>query len=138
LPGDTFVTLVAVLIDPQDARLRYVNAGHPPALVVGADGAVRRVACGQNLPLGLDSATLEAGEDQLQPGEVLVLYTDGLIEQVDEGGKALGIHGLVATLADVSRGEAAAVGAGLEAALARRQANRPREDDQSFLVARRV
>jgi sigma-B regulation protein RsbU (phosphoserine phosphatase) len=141
LPGDTFVTFVAALIDPGDARVRFMNAGHPPALVVGVDGAVRRVVCGQNLPLGLDAtAPLEGCEAQLEPGEVLLLYTDGLIEQPDEAGMALGIHGLVEALGEAWReasGEVTGVGMALEGALARRQGSRARDDDQSFLLAAR-
>jgi serine phosphatase RsbU (regulator of sigma subunit) len=142
LPGDTFVTFVAALIDPGDARVRIVNAGHPPALVVGVDGAVRRVECGQNLPLGLEAAApLEGCETRLEPGEVLLLYTDGLIEQADEAGAALGISGLTQMLGETwaaAEKDVGAASAALEAALAQRQGARPRLDDQSFLMARRT
>jgi hypothetical protein len=72
LPGDTFVTFMAALIDAREGGMRFVNAGHPPALVAGAQG-VRRVDFGQNLPLGLDDAPLEAGEERLEEGVCLFL-----------------------------------------------------------------
>jgi serine phosphatase RsbU (regulator of sigma subunit) len=138
LPGDTFVTFMAALIDPRDGGMRFVNAGHPPALVAGAQG-VRRVDFGDNLPLGLDDVPLEAGEERLEAGECLLLYTDGLTEQRDDAGGMLGITGLTELLWQMwggTAGEPAGMTRGLEEALGRRQGG-ARADDQTFVVARR-
>jgi serine phosphatase RsbU (regulator of sigma subunit) len=64
-------------------RLRWSNAGHPPPLVLGADGKVE-VLTGNHtdLLLGVDPATTRhEQETSLRPGEVALLYTDGLIER---------------------------------------------------------
>ncbi|MCU4185438.1 SpoIIE family protein phosphatase [Acidiferrimicrobium sp. IK] len=88
LPDDIATTLVAVL-DPADGRLRWVSAGHVPPLV--AAGAGSRYLGGSRGPaLGVRAgARFDATADRLAPGEVLVLYSDGLIERrgesIDDG-----------------------------------------------------
>ncbi|MFD0402185.1 PP2C family protein-serine/threonine phosphatase [Kitasatospora sp. NPDC127121] len=82
-PGQITATAVCVLIDPAVGELRWARAGHLPPILVGADGA-------QVLPLphgvllgALDGARYEEHTAHLPPGDVLVLYTDGLVERRD-------------------------------------------------------
>lgn len=88
LPADTFVTASLGLLRG-DGRLRYANAGHPHALLIGADGEVAEVA-GAGLPLGVtrdleyDTHTLA-----LAAGDLVLGYTDGLVE-ARRGGELLG------------------------------------------------
>jgi serine phosphatase RsbU (regulator of sigma subunit) len=75
-------TLVYVVLDPLTGRLCGSNAGHPPAMLRRAGGAVERWAAALAMPLGV---TPEAGYGQsartLGAGEALLLFTDGLIER---------------------------------------------------------
>ena len=74
-------TVGLVSVDPTSGELRYAKAGHPPALVVGPDGATSWLDQAIGVPLGaIDDATYEEGEAVLAPGSTLVLYTDGLVE----------------------------------------------------------
>lgn len=67
-----------------DGTLRYLVAGHPPPLVVGADGAVRELrSTGPMIGLG-SSAEAPTATDVLRPGETLVAFTDGLFERRSE------------------------------------------------------
>jgi serine phosphatase RsbU (regulator of sigma subunit) len=85
-----YATLAVVTIDPDTAACRFALAGHPPPLLVDAEGRARFVEGGRNLPLGADVElpTVEASAD-LAPGDTLLLYTDGLVERrarpLDEG-----------------------------------------------------
>ena len=86
------VTAISARFDPASNTLVYASAGHPAALVGAADGSVRRLAT-QGVPLGLfaESTYVELHE-RLERGELLVLYTDGLIEQrrnITEGEREL-------------------------------------------------
>jgi serine phosphatase RsbU (regulator of sigma subunit)/anti-sigma regulatory factor (Ser/Thr protein kinase)/anti-anti-sigma regulatory factor len=94
-------TLAVVVLDQTEGTLRYATCGHPPPLIVGADGATRFLDGSRTGPLGTGSApTLVT--DKLESGELLLLYTDGLIERPDRT-----IHEGMAELARVAA-EAAA------------------------------
>jgi phosphoserine phosphatase RsbU/P len=74
-----FVTGFVGRVEPATGMLHYVNAGHPPALLV-LDGALRRLGDG-GPPFGiLDQVVYRQSSVQVQPGELLALFTDGIPE----------------------------------------------------------
>jgi serine phosphatase RsbU (regulator of sigma subunit)/anti-sigma regulatory factor (Ser/Thr protein kinase) len=73
-------TLLYLVLDPLTSSLRYVCAGHPPALLIDATGGPRFLE-GSGLPVGTrDHAAYAERTTALTPGSTLVLYTDGLVE----------------------------------------------------------
>ena len=87
-PALRAATMALARLDPADGSLRYVTCGHPPPLVVGAAGEPGSVpgagflpATGSG-PLGTGSAMV-IGAAALRPGELLLLYTDGIIQRPD-------------------------------------------------------
>lgn len=81
---DQFVTFFYGVIDPRTGRLLYACAGHNPTLVVSRDGTSRWLSQA-GLPLGvMPDSQYELYEDKLQPGDALVLYSDGVTEACDE------------------------------------------------------
>ncbi|MGI8754953.1 MAG: PP2C family protein-serine/threonine phosphatase [Acidimicrobiales bacterium] len=89
---DLVATLLLVVLD-ETGKLEYLCAGHPPALIVGTDGQVRELATTAPL-IGVTCAGPDrTAAGQMVAGEVLVAYTDGLIERrghdLDEGLTAL-------------------------------------------------
>ena len=77
-------TMLYVIVDPAEGVVRWVNAGHPPPLVI-ADGAVRFLQGEASVPLGvLPFPTYQEASAALEPGSTLLLYTDGLIERPGE------------------------------------------------------
>jgi anti-sigma regulatory factor (Ser/Thr protein kinase) len=81
-----FGTVAAVLLEPETGLVRYSLAGHPPPLVVDADGRAEYLEGGSGLPLCIADASGEArpeGTATLREGSTLILYTDGLIERRD-------------------------------------------------------
>jgi anti-sigma regulatory factor (Ser/Thr protein kinase) len=85
LSWDSMATALVMLLEPPTGRITYASAGHPPPLVLGADGVARTVNEALSVPLGaLDVAGYAEGSTTLEPGATLVLYTDGLVEVRDE------------------------------------------------------
>jgi serine phosphatase RsbU (regulator of sigma subunit) len=92
--GETFATGVVARLDLSTGRLRYVLAGHPSPLIL-RDGRVVKVLDGGRRPLfGLPAPRTSVGEEQLQPGDSIVLYTDGITESRDDRGDPFGLAGL--------------------------------------------
>ncbi|GHJ40541.1 SpoIIE family protein phosphatase [Streptomyces sp. TS71-3] len=86
---DQIATCVYAVHDPNEGRLVYASAGHPPVLVRGEDGTVRRADEPTGPPLGTGGWLHSSGSVPLGPGCTAVLYTDGLVERrdkdIDEG-----------------------------------------------------
>jgi sigma-B regulation protein RsbU (phosphoserine phosphatase) len=82
-PTERFATALLVALDPVAATIRFANAGHNPALLLRADGTTEQLAA-TGMPLGLMPAAEYTSEERsMQPGDLLVLYTDGIVEAID-------------------------------------------------------
>jgi serine phosphatase RsbU (regulator of sigma subunit) len=83
---DRFVTGVLAELDVTRGTLRYIAAGHHPALLLRSGSIVRRLGSTVRLPFGLSGMGLppagddEVGTEDLEPGDRIVLYTDGVTE----------------------------------------------------------
>jgi len=106
LDGLRFTTAVLGEYDPASRRLNYVNAGHNPPILRRASGAIELLEEG-GLPLGIDSsATFHTGTAQLNPGDVLILFTDGVVEAVNQAGEEYGNQRWQDAIAALPRGNA--------------------------------
>lgn len=98
IPQNMFVTCLYILLEPKTGRLRFANAGHNLPVQLCADGVRELRATG--MPLGLlPGMSYEEKEAQLQPGEGLVLYSDGIVEAHNVAGEMLGFPRLRELLA---------------------------------------
>ncbi|MBB3081841.1 PP2C family protein-serine/threonine phosphatase [Geodermatophilus sabuli] len=85
-----FSTGVLAELDVGSGRLRYVNAGHPPPLLLRGGKVVKHLSGGRRVPFGLGTGVLTVAEEFLQPGDWLALYTDGVTEARDAAGAWFG------------------------------------------------
>src|SRR5215470_16705269 len=93
-----FATLFFGAYDARQGKLRYVNCGHLPGLLVRHDGLVERLEA-TCMVLGLfDKWDCEVEERQLNPGDTLVMYTDGVTESFHEDDEQFGEERLLETL----------------------------------------
>ena len=93
--ADRYATLFYGVFDSTDRTLRYVNAGHNPPMVLRRDGSVEWLKSG-GAPVGLFSdSTYEEGFVRLDPGDLVVAYTDGMVEAVNPRGDEWGVEGLL-------------------------------------------
>ncbi|MEX5721508.1 PP2C family protein-serine/threonine phosphatase [Geodermatophilus maliterrae] len=88
--GSRFATAVIARLDLDTGVLRWVNCGHPDPLLVRDGGLVRPPACRPGRPLGLQAAEPDLCQVQLQPGDRVLLYTDGVVEARSPGGEFFG------------------------------------------------
>jgi sigma-B regulation protein RsbU (phosphoserine phosphatase) len=92
--ADRYATLFYGVFDGSKRTLRYVNAGHHPPMVIRQDGSVEWLEAG-GAPVGM-FAESNYGEAivRLNPGDLLLAYTDGIVEMVNPEGEEWGIEGL--------------------------------------------
>ena len=92
---DRYATLFYGVFDGSTRTLRYVNAGHNPPVVIRRDGSMHWLEMG-GAPVGL-FADSEYGEGivKLETGDLLIAFTDGLIEATNQDGEEWGVQGLL-------------------------------------------
>lgn len=84
----TFVTVFYGVLDTQTGKIRYCNGGHNLPYIIKSDGTVNQVENTGGLLLGkIEPVEFETKEIQLEAGEKIVLYTDGVVEAVGEDGE---------------------------------------------------
>jgi len=131
-----FMTLFYGLLDPGSGHLDYICAGHPFPLLRRADGGLLRLGTG-SFPLGLrDELQLVAETVEIAAGDLLVLYTDGIPEAVDQSGESFGYERLQQQVEP--GGTAQQVHDRLLAELTRFERQEPPLDDRSLVVVRRL
>jgi PAS domain S-box-containing protein len=82
LPGATCATVFCGVLDPVTGHLVYSSAGHPPPIVVQADGAIELLDQGRSRPLAIRPSMERIEAEYLMPPRAtLMLYTDGLVER---------------------------------------------------------
>jgi len=78
--SDSMVTALCGVLNARSGELQYASAGHPPALIFGGQGPIRELSSNAP-PLGIsDRIRIPSSHDRLDPGERLICYTDGIIE----------------------------------------------------------
>lgn len=134
-PIGKFITMVIAVLEA-DGTLRFVNAGHCAPMHMKGNGVDKPGPSG--MALGLDEdATYEAGEVKMQPGDAVVLYTDGVIECEGPDRELFGEERLEKLLASMRGGSAEALLAGVQGAVDAFRRGEPVSDDLTVLVVRR-
>lgn len=86
----TFLTLLIIVFTPQKKKIYFSNSGHVPAMLIQQDGEVKQLKANSR-PLGLFEKIKTSKESIiLKSNDMLILYTDGLIEQIDNRGREFG------------------------------------------------
>lgn len=133
---EKFFTIVYLLLDTTTGQLNYCNAGHPPPLLLHADGRLETLETGGGI-VGLSGMLPFAEEGKrMEPGDTLLLYTDGLPEYEDASGECYGQERLAALLPGLRRLEPGALVEEVHGAMMRFGHNRPVQDDVALLAIR--
>ncbi len=131
--GEKYATVFQSLLH-RDGKLYYVNAAHCPPMVIRADGSFAELQT-TGMPVGLlAGAEFGLAEEQLVPGDKLLIYSDGVSEAQNAAGDFFGKRRLRAAVAEHAAESASAVHDAVQEAVAKFTGGAPQSDDITLLV----
>jgi sigma-B regulation protein RsbU (phosphoserine phosphatase) len=135
---DRFITLILVVLDPVTHHYWLVNAGHWPALLKKVTGEVRFVGEEKaGPPLGVtDNVAYDSFVGTFDPGDLLILFTDGMVDAMNSNGDAFGQTRIIDVVRR-SSGSPEDVGNRLVQEIHRFVGQRPQTDDMCLVVVGR-
>ena len=132
----SFVTALMAIYDPMTRRFMFSRAGHPPAIVKSHGQPLVHLDQGGGLPLGvLEDVIYQDEEVTLEPGQTVVLYTDGISESQNAKHEMFGIAGIDQALEGCT-GEPDCVIKSITTALRAHEAGEQPGDDQTIVALR--
>jgi phosphoserine phosphatase RsbU/P len=138
LPHSRFVTLFLSVLNPATGELSYVNAGQNPPLLRRGSGSYERLRAG-GMALGMfENATYTTGATVLEPGDVLVMYSDGITEAEDTFDQPFDEAGVQTVVDGQSWASAKELGWALFEAVETHSRERRLLDDLTVLALRRL
>lgn len=136
--SDLFVTIFYAMINPASGHMIYSSAGHNPPLLLRSDNELEILRC-NGIALGvLDQIELGEKETTLHPGDLLLLYTDGITEAINAEGKEFGVERLLEEIKKVQNESAHSIIGHIDAAVKAFTAGEPPFDDMTCVIARRL
>jgi sigma-B regulation protein RsbU (phosphoserine phosphatase) len=136
-PSNRFISFFFSVLDPATGELEYANAGHNPPLIARADGRVERLEGGGLLMGILASARYEAYRVHLNPGDSLLLYSDGVTEATNPDGQEFEEDRLEKVLQDNYSRTPNEIVEAVTRAVTKFSAGSPVADDLTLVVAKR-
>jgi serine phosphatase RsbU (regulator of sigma subunit) len=142
MPADKFITFFLAMLEPGTGEVSYCCAGHDPPLLVGSDGETSRLTSG-GLVLGIvPDAGYASGRVVLAPGDLLVMYTDGVTETMEESEgddvSEFGRRRLVRTVVHHRSEDSRQLFGNLLRILDAFRGEAPRTDDVTALIVKRL
>jgi sigma-B regulation protein RsbU (phosphoserine phosphatase) len=136
--NNMFVTLFYAQLDPATGELVYVNAGHnPPMLLRAASGEMVELKR-TGLPLGwFETTPYDQRSAQLEAGDLILLYTDGVTDALDEQGNEFGLDRVRQMVVEHRNASAAELASALDRAVVDFAGAAARFDDITVVVAKR-
>jgi sigma-B regulation protein RsbU (phosphoserine phosphatase) len=133
-----FATLFLAEVEPTSGEVTYSNAGHDPPVLISGDGSLSELSTG-GLVLGfLEETPYEEGHVTMSPGDVLLIYSDGVTDALDADGRPFGRARLVSTVSRTSDRSAEAIGDAVVEAVERHAAGAEQTDDITLVVVKRL
>src|SRR6266498_2521350 len=137
IPPNRFVTLFYAELEPQSGSVCFLNAGHNPPLIIHSAGTVEQLASG-GLPLGIRrDAEYREGRTQMQAGDVLVIYSDGVTEAASPSGEEFGPTRLYEVVSRNVDASAAGIRDRIESALTKFAQGTRAGDDITLVIVKR-
>ncbi|CAN5873758.1 hypothetical protein BH18ACI5_BH18ACI5_23990 [soil metagenome] len=136
-PASRFITLFYAVYSPSTGQLTYVNAGQNPPLLRRRDGHYQHLR-GTGVALGMfEGSSYKSVDTVLDPGDALILYSDGITEAEDPAGVPFEEAGLEQTIATNASFSAAEIGTAVLKAVAQHAQDFRFSDDLTILILKR-
>lgn len=137
-PDNSYATFFYGILDPERHILTYVNAGHPPPLIVGAAGQSSSLSL-KNLFVGsLPDVSFRVEKVAIRPGDVLVSYSDGILEAQSRSGRGFGNNKLLAAVKAARRQSAREISERIFSLVHNHVGDLPHLDDMTVVVLKRA
>ena len=137
-PSNKYVTFFYGILNHKTNRLSYVNAGHCYPLILKADGRIDRLETGGTVLGFFKDAVYTHGVYDLEPQDLMLLYTDGVSELIDSNEEEFGTERIVAILKQLQNKPIAEVKEMLVRKLEEHRDNQPQFDDLTFVLLKRL
>jgi sigma-B regulation protein RsbU (phosphoserine phosphatase) len=132
-----FITLFYLILEAGTGRVRYSNAGHNPPYLLRPSGEITELKV-SGMPLGiLPNIHYQSSEARVEPGDVLLLYSDGITECMNRDGELFGEDRLKDVLSQSASGDAHAIRGAIFSAVDTFRENEPYSDDMTLIVLKR-
>ena len=136
--AEMFVTVLYAVYDPQTKQLTYSNGGHDSPLIIHADGTSTLLPLTRGIALGvMPGLTYNQQTVTLEPGDTVILYTDGVTEAMNAAGEQYGLDDLRDMFADAPPGSSEDANKAVFDAVHQFAQDTPQSDDITCLVMRR-
>ena len=134
-----FVTAIYAVLEPECAQVAFVNAGHMPPLLVRATDGAATLLRKHGMALGiLPGSEFEEVTIYLYPGDILILYTDGVIEATDNKQEMFSRERLIEVVQNHRRQSATQLVETIDEAIGAFIGDASQFDDLTVLVAKRI
>jgi len=137
-PPNKFLTLFYAELDPETGTLAYSNGGHNPPMLVRQNGDVERLETG-GLPIGMmQGVAYEEAIVTFEPGDVLVIYSDGITESVNERDEEFEEERLIEVVKNNAGRSASGIRDRIDEALSRFVGTTAPVDDMTLMIIKRT
>jgi serine phosphatase RsbU (regulator of sigma subunit) len=137
-PDNRFITFFMTVADPATGELVYSNAGHNPPLLVRKSGGFELLKGGGMILGILPKSVYTESRAAMQPGDVLVLFTDGVTEATDPQGEDFGDERLAALVASMGDRPTSDIVEAIHCAVAEYTQGAPAADDITVVAVRKL
>jgi sigma-B regulation protein RsbU (phosphoserine phosphatase) len=127
------MTFSALEIDPTRHSLRWYSAGAPPIFLHSRNGYLKALTC-SGTPLGVENFSVGEVSHAIEPGQRILMFTDGAPELGLPSNKQLGLRNLARIFQDTANLEAEKVLSQMVATMDKRRVSEPQMDDIAFLL----
>lgn len=137
--SERFTSLFWGYFDPQRSTIQYINAGHLPPLLLRKtqnELEIHKLETGGPVMGLLPGANFQQGEEFVAPGDLLVAFSDGVVEATDPAGEEFGDKRLLAVIQDLWDASASDIRNAIHVRLKAFTGDTPVGDDQTLIVVR--
>lgn len=136
---DMFISLVYLIVDTRQNLITYARAGHEPIIFYHAKESTCELVKPEGMVLGMDCGplfnnSLREVNLQMHPGDVIILYTDGITEAANDKQEEFGLTSLMDAVRISSSGTAADIVSNIAERISRFTGNIPQQDDLTLVV----